>query len=141
MASLNCPAWFSTSCFYGRSIKVDWFSFYRLITANTSGGTTRNKWMGLAATMLQVGSITKTRSRQNIPTKKLLVDPFRQGIIVEGGVGYKQTIVIRSYEVGADKTATLETDLNLLQIDTCFFFFLFPRSLKMPNLFCSMSCA
>ncbi|XP_019164839.1 PREDICTED: palmitoyl-acyl carrier protein thioesterase, chloroplastic-like [Ipomoea nil] len=53
--------------------------------------------------------------RQNIPTKKQLVDPFRQGLIVEGGVGYRQTVVIRSYEVGPDKTATIETILNLLQ--------------------------
>ncbi|KEH44149.1 palmitoyl-acyl carrier thioesterase [Medicago truncatula] len=36
--------------------------------------------------------------RQNIPTKKQLVDPHRQGLIVEGGVGYRQTVVIRSYE-------------------------------------------
>ncbi|KAL3501805.1 hypothetical protein ACH5RR_036254 [Cinchona calisaya] len=53
--------------------------------------------------------------RQNIPTKKQLVDTFRQGLIIEEGVGYRQTIVVRSYEVGADKTATLESILNLLQ--------------------------
>ncbi|KAI3467033.1 hypothetical protein Pfo_023696 [Paulownia fortunei] len=53
--------------------------------------------------------------RQNIPTKKQLVDPYRQGIIIEEGVGYRQTVVIRSYEVGPDKTATIESILNLLQ--------------------------
>ncbi|KAK9276071.1 hypothetical protein L1049_005602 [Liquidambar formosana] len=53
--------------------------------------------------------------RQNIPTKKQFVDPYRQGLIIEGGVGYRQTVVIRSYEVGPDKTATLESILNLLQ--------------------------
>ncbi|XP_020552181.1 palmitoyl-acyl carrier protein thioesterase, chloroplastic-like isoform X2 [Sesamum indicum] len=53
--------------------------------------------------------------RQNIPTKKQLVDPYRQGVIVEEGVGYRQTVVIRSYEVGPDKTATIESILNLLQ--------------------------
>ncbi|XP_062109450.1 palmitoyl-acyl carrier protein thioesterase, chloroplastic-like [Humulus lupulus] len=55
------------------------------------------------------------RTRQNIPTKKQLVDPFRQGLMIEGGVGYRQTVVVRSYEVGPDKTATLESILNLLQ--------------------------
>lgn len=55
-------------------------------------------------------------TRQNIPTKKQLVDPVRQGAITEGGVAYRQTVVIRSYEVGADKTATLESILNLLQV-------------------------
>ncbi|RVW16925.1 Pentatricopeptide repeat-containing protein, mitochondrial [Vitis vinifera] len=58
------------------------------------------------------GHITKEQLRQNIPTKKQFVDPYRQGLIVEGGVGYSQTVVIRSYEVGPDKTATLESILN-----------------------------
>ncbi|KAJ6910710.1 hypothetical protein NC652_021386 [Populus alba x Populus x berolinensis] len=53
--------------------------------------------------------------RQNIPTKKQLVDYHRQGLIIEEGVGYRQTVVIRSYEVGSDKTATLESIRNLLQ--------------------------
>ncbi|KAK7274226.1 hypothetical protein RIF29_15307 [Crotalaria pallida] len=68
-----------------------------------------------AATLGHVVSVIETGQRQNIPTKKQLVDPNRQGLIVEGGVGYRQTVVIRSYEVGPDKTATLETILNLLQ--------------------------
>ncbi|CAO2192363.1 unnamed protein product [Urochloa humidicola] len=55
------------------------------------------------------------RVRQNIPTEKQTVDPFRQALIVEGGVRYQQTLVVRSYEVGPDKTATMETVLNLLQ--------------------------
>ena len=54
--------------------------------------------------------------RQNIPTEKQTVDPFRQALIVEGGVRYQQTLVVRSYEVGPDKTATMETVLNLLQV-------------------------
>ena len=51
-----------------------------------------------------------------ISPKKQLVDYHRQGLIIEEGVGYRQTVVIRSYEVGSDKTATLESILNLLQI-------------------------
>ncbi|KAL6621185.1 hypothetical protein ACP70R_033617 [Stipagrostis hirtigluma subsp. patula] len=61
------------------------------------------------------GGSKRERSRQNIPTEKQTVDPFRQALIVEGGVRYQQTLVVRSYEVGPDKTATLETVLNLLQ--------------------------
>ncbi|KDP35002.1 hypothetical protein JCGZ_09290 [Jatropha curcas] len=60
-------------------------------------------------------SLTKEQTRQNIPTKKQYIDPHRQGLIVEEGVGYRQTVVIRSYEVGPDKTATLEIILCLLQ--------------------------
>ncbi|XP_022735132.1 palmitoyl-acyl carrier protein thioesterase, chloroplastic-like [Durio zibethinus] len=53
--------------------------------------------------------------RQRIPTQKQLVDRYRQGLIIERGVGYRQTVVVRSYEVGPDKTATLESLLNLFQ--------------------------
>lgn len=59
--------------------------------------------------------MNKVQIRQNIPTKKQFVDQYRQGLIIEGGVGYRQTVVIRSYEVGPDKTATLESILNLFQ--------------------------
>ncbi|KAK1380741.1 Acyl-[acyl-carrier-protein] hydrolase [Heracleum sosnowskyi] len=55
------------------------------------------------------------QTRQNIPTTKQFVDPHRQGRIIDNGVRYRQMVVIRSYEVGPDKTATLESILNLLQ--------------------------
>ncbi|XVF09526.1 hypothetical protein REPUB_Repub07fG0101200 [Reevesia pubescens] len=110
MASLHRPAGFSITCSYRREQKLR-IRVCRFLTTSIS----KNNWMVSAASTAEVGSITKTRTRQNIPTKKQLVDPFRQGLIVEGGVGYRQTVVIRSYEVGADKTATLESLLNLLQ--------------------------
>lgn len=72
-----------------------------------------------------VEGVAGERSRQNIPTEKQNADPFRQGLIVEGGVGYRQTVVIRSYEVGPDKTATLETILNLLQVTYILFLLLY----------------
>lgn len=68
------------------------------------------------ASVAENGHVISEHIRQNIPTKKQFVDPFRQGFIIEGGVGYRQTIVVRSYEVGPDKTATLESILNLLQV-------------------------
>lgn len=61
------------------------------------------------------------QTRQNIPTTKQFVDPHRQGSIIENGVRYRQLVVIRSYEVGPDKTATLESILNLLQVNSYFF--------------------
>ncbi|KAL4347059.1 hypothetical protein GQ457_17G013160 [Hibiscus cannabinus] len=59
--------------------------------------------------------ISEEKIRQRIPMKKQMVDPYRQGLIVERGVGYRQTVVVRSYEVGADKTTSLESLLNLFQ--------------------------
>ncbi|KAK1390026.1 Acyl-[acyl-carrier-protein] hydrolase [Heracleum sosnowskyi] len=74
-----------------------------------------------AATVSSITQVTtdvhtkKEQTRQNIPTIKQFVDPHRQGLIIDNGVTYRQTVVIRSYEVGPDKTATLESILNLLQ--------------------------
>ncbi|KAF9673948.1 hypothetical protein SADUNF_Sadunf10G0076800 [Salix dunnii] len=85
-----------------RSVKVDTLS-------QTAGVATTS------VASVENGHISKEQIRQNIPTKKQFVDYHRQGLIVEEGVGYRQTVVIRSYEVGADKTATLESILNLLQ--------------------------
>ena len=44
------------------------------------------------------------------------VDPFRQGRMLERGKVYRQTFVIRSYEVGADRTASIDTLTNLFQV-------------------------
>jgi fatty acyl-ACP thioesterase B len=66
-------------------------------------------WQKTFVASVQNDHISKEQIRQNIPTKKQLVDYHRQGLIIEEGVGYRQTVVIRSYEVGSDKTATLES--------------------------------
>ncbi|XP_059434443.1 palmitoyl-acyl carrier protein thioesterase, chloroplastic-like [Corylus avellana] len=74
-----------------------------------------NTFNSISNPVVENGCIAKEELRQNIPTKKQSVDRHRQGIIIEGGVGYRLTVVIRSYEVGPDKSATLESILNLLQ--------------------------
>lgn len=38
------------------------------------------------------------------------------GKFIEGRYVYRQTFIIRSYEIGPDKTATMETLMNLLQV-------------------------
>lgn len=70
----------------------------------------------LSSVYTENGYISEQQVRQNIPTTKQSVDHYRQGMSIEGGVGYRQRVVIRSYEVGPDKTATLESILNLLQV-------------------------
>lgn len=45
-----------------------------------------------------------------------LVHGYMQGKFVEGRFVYKQTFIIRSYEIGPDQTATMETLMNLLQV-------------------------
>ncbi|KAJ7943076.1 Acyl-[acyl-carrier-protein] hydrolase [Quillaja saponaria] len=99
--------------------KLNSVKFNGTSTRSTTNVETLRQTTEAASTFSHVsvaenGYITKEQ-RQNIPTKKQFADPFRQGLIVEGGVGYRQTVVIRSYEVGPDKTATLVSILNLLQ--------------------------
>ncbi|CAL1356122.1 unnamed protein product [Linum trigynum] len=60
-------------------------------------------------------AVAEEEKRQNIPREKKWVDRHRQGMMIENGVAYRQTVVVRSYEVGPDKTATLDSILNLLQ--------------------------
>ena len=43
-------------------------------------------------------------------------DACMLGKFVEERFVYRQTFVIRSYEIGPDKTATMETLMNLLQV-------------------------
>uniref|UniRef100_V9MHU7 Acyl-[acyl-carrier-protein] hydrolase n=1 Tax=Cuphea avigera var. pulcherrima TaxID=83566 RepID=V9MHU7_9MYRT len=45
----------------------------------------------------------------------MLVDPFGLGSIVQDGLVFRQNFSIRSYEIGADRTASIETVMNHLQ--------------------------
>ena len=46
----------------------------------------------------------------------MLSDAFGLGKIIENGLVYRQNFSIRSYEIGADKTASIETLMNHLQV-------------------------
>lgn len=45
----------------------------------------------------------------------VLIDPFGLGRIVQDGLVFRQNFSIRSYEIGADRTASIETLMNHLQ--------------------------
>lgn len=45
-----------------------------------------------------------------------LIDPFGIGRIVQDGLIFRQNFSIRSYEIGADRTASIETMMNHLQV-------------------------
>lgn len=45
-----------------------------------------------------------------------LADRLRLGSLVEDGLSYKEKFIVRSYEVGINKTTTVETIANLLQV-------------------------
>lgn len=45
-----------------------------------------------------------------------LADRLRLGSLTEDGLSYKEKFIVRCYEVGINKTATVETIANLLQV-------------------------
>ena len=46
----------------------------------------------------------------------MLIDPFGIGKIVQDGLVFRENFSIRSYEIGADRTASIETVMNHLQV-------------------------
>ncbi|XP_073101159.1 oleoyl-acyl carrier protein thioesterase 2, chloroplastic-like isoform X2 [Elaeis guineensis] len=46
---------------------------------------------------------------------KGLAERLRLGSLVEDGLSYKESFIMRCYEVGINKTATIETIADLLQ--------------------------
>ncbi|KAI3896655.1 hypothetical protein MKW92_021744 [Papaver armeniacum] len=48
-----------------------------------------------------------------------LADRLRLGSLLEDGLSYKENFIVRCYEVGINKTATVETMANLLQEVAC----------------------
>lgn len=47
-----------------------------------------------------------------------LAQRLRLGKLEPDGLSYKESFIVRSYEVGVNKTATVETIANLLQVST-----------------------
>lgn len=69
---------------------------------------------------LNGAAVAGVRQVHTPPQPTLSVDDdggaFRLGKFVEGRLVYRQQFVIRSYEIGPDRTATMETIMNLLQV-------------------------
>ncbi|GMJ13117.1 hypothetical protein HRI_004980900 [Hibiscus trionum] len=116
-AAFSCSVSFPFTCSCNRSryrgkvdIKINASSSSRLHTLDGIDGAGKG-----SSSLATATELSEEQIRQRIPTKKQLVDTYRQGLIIERGVGYRQTVVVRSYEVGPNKTATLESLFNLFQ--------------------------
>lgn len=62
---------------------------------------------------MEVAHVTDSEGARGEPT---LGERLRLGSLLEDGLSYKESFVIRCYEVGVNKTATVETIANLLQV-------------------------
>ena len=56
-----------------------------------------------------------------------LADRLRLGSLTEDGLSYKERFIVRCYEVGINKTATVETIANLLQVSLFVYAIVFVR--------------
>ncbi|XP_010247062.1 PREDICTED: oleoyl-acyl carrier protein thioesterase 2, chloroplastic-like isoform X2 [Nelumbo nucifera] len=64
-------------------------------------------------------SIAGTSAAANGSAVVSFADRLRLGSLTEDGLSYKEKFIVRSYEVGINKTATVETIANLLQEVGC----------------------
>ena len=56
---------------------------------------------------------------KEVEKDKGLAEKLRMGSLVEDRLSYKESFIVRCYEVGINKTATVETIANLLQEVGC----------------------
>lgn len=68
---------------------------------------------------LSVSTATNNEVTQTGSGSVGLADRLRLGSLTEDGLSYKESFIVRSYEVGINKTATVETIANLLQEVGC----------------------
>ncbi|KAM7257061.1 hypothetical protein ACFE04_012802 [Oxalis oulophora] len=112
MASICTPtAFFSTT-------NSSFFSKQKLITTKKNENftwknneVTRKKKIGGGLVNLRA-SVTELAPKS---LTRQVADRYRQGMEIDGGTGYRQIFVVRQFEVGADKNATIECILNQLQ--------------------------
>lgn len=87
----------------------------RIVSSSSSVSCSQLRKSGLdplrAIVSADQGSVI--RAEQGLGT---LADRLRLGSLTEDGLSYKEKFVVRSYEVGSNKTATVETIANLLQV-------------------------
>lgn len=57
----------------------------------------------------------KQQLQQQFGQEKSMAERLRLGSLTEDGLSYKEKFIVRCYEVGINKTATVETIANLLQ--------------------------
>ncbi|KAA8550605.1 hypothetical protein F0562_002289 [Nyssa sinensis] len=66
-----------------------------------------------------LAAATDEPSRREAAFEKCLADRLRLGSLTEDGLSFKEKFIVRCYEVGINRTATVETIANLLQEVGC----------------------
>lgn len=77
------------------------------------------KWIGAMAAAILTVEKQKRVDDDTAQSNSAVLDTLRRGKLVENDLVYRQTFVIRSYEAGFDKIASIETITNLFQVLSC----------------------
>ncbi|CAA0839834.1 Palmitoyl-acyl carrier protein thioesterase-chloroplastic [Striga hermonthica] len=119
MAAFSCQSSFLFQCSSRRRIEHELHSAGIRATKSSKIGILsqdHDKALSLANPIVDINARPLVKQfRQNIPKKRQLSDPYRLGMLVDGGVEYRQTLVVRSNEVGPDQNMTLDSLLHLFQ--------------------------
>ncbi|XP_009604399.1 oleoyl-acyl carrier protein thioesterase, chloroplastic-like [Nicotiana tomentosiformis] len=84
--------------------------------------TPRRQKSLLSASVARTSSImavATNEQKKEVAYEPSLADRLRLGSLTDDGLSYKEKFIVRCYEVGINKTATVETIANLLQEVGC----------------------
>lgn len=90
----------------------------RVICGSPNGSAATYPAPGLE---VEKGKLEKAQLTERSPAPILtLADRMRFGGLIKDILAYKECFVVRSYEVGSNKSGTMETIFNLIQVSLCF---------------------
>uniref|UniRef100_A0A1J3HQF3 Acyl-[acyl-carrier-protein] hydrolase n=1 Tax=Noccaea caerulescens TaxID=107243 RepID=A0A1J3HQF3_NOCCA len=112
--SCNVTDKLSQSCFFSFSSHSD--PVHRRNVSSVSCSHLRKTGLDPLRAIVSTDQGSVIQAEQGLGT---LADRLRLGSLTEDGLSYKEKFIVRSYEVGSNKTATVETVANLLQEVGC----------------------
>ena len=106
------------TCFTVRSVASDFTRLNSRPNNHINGSVTKlHKEDTLVTTESREGIMSNQKQDAlKLESKEIPLDVLGKGRLVENKLVYRQIFVIRSYEVGFDKTAPIETMTNLFQV-------------------------
>jgi hypothetical protein len=87
--------------------------------SNGNGSCENGQVVNNTAVIMAIATVAIAAEKERVNGElngKSDIDNLRLGRLVEKGCLYRQTFVIRSYEVGVNRTASIETLMNLFQV-------------------------
>ena len=104
------------TCFTIRSVASDFARLNSRPNNHINGSVTKLHKDDTLVTESREGILNPKQDALKLESKEIPLDVLGKGRLVENKLVYRQIFVIRSYEVGFDKSAPIETMTNLFQV-------------------------